>query len=41
MFIRLQMNGGVKQDMGTGVPAWRSIHYVEMVCTIRYESVCL
>lgn len=30
------MSGGVNQDMGIGVLALRSIHFVEMECTTRY-----
>lgn len=36
MGFRFPMSGGVNRDMGIGVPAWKSIPFVEMVYTTRY-----
>lgn len=33
------MNGGLNRDMVIGVLAWKSIHFVEMVCTTRYVNL--
>lgn len=33
------MNGGANQDMGIGAIAWKSIHFVKMVCTTRYGKL--
>lgn len=36
MVFRYLMNGGANQDMGIGALAWKSIHFVKMVCITRY-----
>lgn len=36
MLYRLRISGGLRRDMATGAPAWKSILYAEMDCITRF-----